>query len=434
MLNRREVIKAGGILAGSTLAMSLSSWAEAWAQEQPFKPEPGAKLQFLRWGKFLDAEDQTTKANIAAFSQATGVEVTITSEAMDDIQPKVAVAANIGAGPDVVWALHTTPHLFSGKLVDISDVANYVGPRAGGWYPLIEQYGKSDGRWVGLSIVVIGVLPVYRISMMKAAGFERFPTDTDGFLKLCQGLKANKTPAGFAFGKASSDGNSFCHWLLWSHGGSVTDEAGRITLDSPHTVRALEYARALYDTFVEGTISWNDASNNQAFIAGNISLTNNSVSILGKARADKMPMADDIDHALWPIGPVGKPSELHLVFPMMIFKHTKYPNAAKAFLAFLMERLQYEKLLEASAGYVSQSLRDYEKTPLWQKDPKIAAFKDVAARGLPVSYPAPVSFAAASVLADFVVIDMFAQVVSGQATPKDAAARAAKLAQRHYRS
>jgi hypothetical protein len=33
-----------------------------------------------------------------------------------------------------------------------------------------------------------------------------------------------------------------------------------------------------------------------------------------------------------------------------------------------------------------------------------------------------------------VVIDMFSQVVSGQATPKDAAARAAKLAQRHYRA
>jgi multiple sugar transport system substrate-binding protein len=45
-----------------------------------------------------------------------------------------------------------------------------------------------------------------------------------------------------------------------------------------------------------------------------------------------------------------------------------------------------------------------------------------------------VTFAAASVLADFVVIDMFSQVVSGQATPKDAAARAAKLAQRHYRA
>jgi hypothetical protein len=41
----------------------------------------------------------------------------------------------------------------------------------------------------------------------RAAGFDRFPTDPDGFLKLCQALKTNKTPAGFTFGKAPSDGN-----------------------------------------------------------------------------------------------------------------------------------------------------------------------------------------------------------------------------------
>jgi multiple sugar transport system substrate-binding protein len=56
--------------------------------------------------------------------------------------------------------------------------------------------------------------------------------------------------------------------MLWSHGASVTDEAGKVSPDSPSTIRALEYARALYDTFVEGTISWSDASNNQAFLAG----------------------------------------------------------------------------------------------------------------------------------------------------------------------
>lgn len=144
MRNRREIMKAA--LAGGAFAANLTGWATAWAQEQPFKPEPGAKLQFLRWGKFLDAEDQATKANIAAFSQATGTEVVLTSESMDDIQAKVAVAANVGSGADVVWALHTTPHLFADKLIDISDVANYAGSKAGGWYPLIEQYGKKIGR------------------------------------------------------------------------------------------------------------------------------------------------------------------------------------------------------------------------------------------------------------------------------------------------
>jgi multiple sugar transport system substrate-binding protein len=61
-------------------------------------------------------------------------------------------------------------------------------------------------------------------------------------------------------------------------------------------------------------------------------------------------MADDIDHAVWPVGAAGKPTELHLVYPMMVFKHTKYPNAAKAFLAFLLERAQYERLTGVLRG------------------------------------------------------------------------------------
>ena len=37
-----------------------------------------------------------------------------------------------------------------------------------------------------------------------------------------------------------------------------------------------------------------------------------------------------------------RPTELHLFFPQMIFKYTKFPNAAKAYLAFMMEKEQYE--------------------------------------------------------------------------------------------
>ncbi|GJD52790.1 hypothetical protein OPKNFCMD_5557 [Methylobacterium crusticola] len=433
MLSRRRFL-GGATIGAAAVSGGLLDWAQAWAQEQPFKPEPGARLTFLRWAKFLEAEDRATRENIAAFSKATGVEVIVNNEWQDDIQPKAAVAANVGSGPDVVWALHTTPHLFPDKLLDISDVAEYVGGRYGGWYPLIEEYGRSKGRWIGIANVVIGVLPVYRPSLVKAAGFDAFPQDTDGLLRLCQALKASGKPAGFAFGKAPSDGNSFLHWLLWAHGGKVTDEAGRSTINSPETLRAIDYARALYASFIDGTAGWNDATNNQAFLGQNISLTNNSVSIFGKARADKMAFADDIDHAAWPVGPAGGAAEFHLVYPFMVFAYTKYPNAAKALLAFLMERPQYEKLLEGSAGYVSQSLRGYESSPVWAKDPKIARFKDVAARGKPASWPGPLGSAAAGVLADYVVIDMFAEAVTGSASPKDAAAKADKRVQRHYRA
>jgi multiple sugar transport system substrate-binding protein len=423
-----------GGTAGAIAATSLLGGARAWAQQQPFRPEPGAQLRFLRWSRFLEAEDKATTENIRAFSEATGVPVRIDNVWQDDVLPQLSVAANVGNGPDLAWTLHTTPHLFADKLIDLTDVAEYVGGRYGGWYPLIEQYGKRDGRWIGISNVVIGVLPVYRISAIREAGFERFPTDTDGFLRLCEGLRRIGKPAGFAFSRAPSDGNSFCHWLLWSHGARLVDENNRVALNSPETVRAVEYARALGATFIPGCIGWNDASNNSAFLAGQVALTNNAVSIYGKARADRLEMADDIDHAPWPVGPVGEPTELHLVYPFIAFRYSRYPNATKALLTFLLEQPQYEKVLENSVGYLSHALRAYDASPLWQRDPRITVFRDVAARGRPLSYAGALGVNAATAFSESIVADMFAEAVGGQASPRDAVARAERRAQRIYRS
>lgn len=431
--NRRQIIKGTAAVAGMVAASSTLDWARAWAQEQPFKPEKGAKLRFLRWNKFLDAEEKATTDNIEAFIKATGVDVKIDNVWQDDVQTKAAVAANVGKGPDIVWALHTTPHLFPEKLLDVSDVADYVGKKYGGWYPMIEQYGKSGRRWVGIPNVVIGVLPVYRVSWLKEAGFNEFPKTTDDFLKAAQALKKINHPMGFCFGKAPNDGNTFNHWLLWAFGGKVVDESNRPAINSPQTIQALEYARALHDAFIPGTVSWNDASNNKAFLAGEISATNNAVSVYGKALADKMEIASDINHAMWPVGPTGTPAEMHLVYPLITFRYTKYPNAAKAFIAYMFEKAQYERLLEGSAGYVSQVLKGYENNPVWSKDPKVSIFRDVAARGRPVSYAGTLGYASAAVLSDFVVCDMFSEVITGSSSPKDAAAKAEKRVERYYK-
>ena len=71
----------------------------------------------------------------------------------------------------------------------------------------------------------------------------------------------------------------------------MVDEQGRVAINSPETLRALDYARAVFRTLAPGTLSWNDASNNKAFLAGEIALTDNSTSIYGKALADKLPIA-----------------------------------------------------------------------------------------------------------------------------------------------
>ena len=75
-------------------------------------------------------------------------------------------------------------------------------------------------------------------------------------------------------------------------------------------------------------------------------------------------MAADIQHASFPIGPVGVPTESHLFFNQMIFKYTKYPQAAKEFLRFMMEKEQFDAVADRRAGgYVAQPLRGLREEP-----------------------------------------------------------------------
>jgi multiple sugar transport system substrate-binding protein len=278
---------------------------------------------------------------------------------------------------------------------------------------------------------------VHRISQVQAAGFKEFPKDTAGFLELCKALKAKNTPAGFALGNATGDGNGWCHWLVWAHGGKLVDEKNNVVINSPETIKALEYARELYPTFIPGTLSWLDPNNNKAFLDGQISVTNNGISVYYAAKTSNDPkikeMAPDIGHANFPIGPVGRPTELHLFTQAMVFKYTKAPNAAKAFVAFMMEKEQYEPWQQAAIGYVTQPLRAYESNPIWTSDAKHTPYRDCVKNMTHNGFAGRLGYASAAAMADFIVVNMVAEAASGSKTPKEAAERAQQRAQRYYK-
>ena len=169
------------------------------------------------------------------------------------------------------------------------------------------------------------------------------------------------------------------HWCLWAHGGNVVDKNDKVIINSPETVKALEYAKALYAEHDPGIASWNDASNNKAFLAGEIHWTNNGISIYVAAKKDptKKEIADDMNHAYWPIGPVGKPTELHLMYPILAMTYTKYPQACKALMAFMLEADNFNPWIESAQGYLTHCLNAYDTNPVWTADPKNTVFGDV---------------------------------------------------------
>ncbi len=434
--SRRDILKGSASLAiGAAVASpALIQSARAWAAQSQWKPEQGAELRLLRWKRFVKSEGTAFQASVDAFTKATGVPVRIDSEGFEDLRPKAAVAANIGSGPDIIWGIHADAHLYPDAMMDVSDVCNYLGGKYGGWYPIAEEYGKRGDKWINVPFTISGNFLNYRISHMNKAGFEKFPDNTDDFLKLMQNLKKNGTPGGFALGNASGDGNAWTHWLLWSHGGKMVDENENVVIDSPETVAALEYARELGKTFIPGAASWLDGHNNKAFLQGAVSVTNNGISIYAAAVREGMTeIANDMDHAFYPVGPAGEPTEFHVMFPMMLYKHTKYPNAAKALTTWLMEKDRYNAFLQGSVGYLSHTMKAFQDHPVWTEDPKRLVYRDTAVRSRSFAHAGKLGYAASSVLADFVVVNMVAEAATGAKTPKEAAADAARRAERYYR-
>jgi len=432
---RRKFLKTSATVAAGA-AVGPLIWVKDASAQWSNTPEKGATLRVLRWKRFVQGDEDQYLVNAKKFTEKYGIPVRVDSESWEDVRPKAAVAANAGAGPDIILSTNDDADLYPDKLVDMTDVADYLGKKYGGWYPVCDQYLKHKGKWIGIPLGCAGNAIVYRESQVKAAGFDKFPRDMDGFLKLMKALKEKGTPGGFALGHATGD-QAWAHWLFWAFGGKLVNEKNQVTIDSPETLKALEYAKELYPTFVPGTLSWQDPNNNKAFLDNQISVTANGISIYYAAKTSPDPklqeMAKDIQHANFPIGPVGVPTEYNLFMNQMVFKYSKYPKAAKEFIRFMMEEEQFGPWMTASIGYVCHPLKAYEGNPIWTSDPKHTPYREAMKVMRPLGYAGEMGYASAGCIADFIILDMVAEAASGSKTPKEAAERAQKRAERYYK-
>jgi multiple sugar transport system substrate-binding protein len=270
---------------------------------------------------------------------------------------------------------------------------------------------------------------------LNEVGFQEPPDDLAQYLDLCRKLKAANKPPGFALGNAVGDGNGFANWLIWSHGGYLVDEDGKVAINSPQAIEALNYLKDLYPTFVPGTIAWGDISNNRAYAAQECWLTANGVSLYFALKNDPATraIADDTEHSLLPKGKLENSPMAGLTLNAMVFKHSRFPNASKALLSFLLETPQYDPWLQANLGYWAQPLEAYAASAVWDSDPKVRIFKDTMRSNFWIGYKGPISEASAAANADYIMVQMCASVASGQATPEQAVREAERRARRFFR-
>ena len=153
-MTRRDALALG--IAGAALAATgapAGAEIKAVDVEPPSLPiEKGASLRMLRPVRFVQPDEDVFRANVKRFTDKTGVEVKVDFVGWEDINQQTAVTANSGAGPDIIIGFSDAPHIYVDKLIELSDVADYLDKRYGGWLPLALRYGRKNktNTWIGL--------------------------------------------------------------------------------------------------------------------------------------------------------------------------------------------------------------------------------------------------------------------------------------------
>src|SRR4029078_6897929 len=88
--------------------------------------------------------------------------------------------------------------------------------------------------------------------------------------------------------------------------------------------------------------------------------------------------------------------------------------------------------INAAQGYLTHCLNAYDNNKMWSEDPKRLPFREAAKRSLTARGLGTVGEKAAPAIADFVVLDMFANYCTGREDVKGAIAIAERQLQRIY--
>jgi multiple sugar transport system substrate-binding protein len=427
-IDRRTLLK---LSAASAVAANTGGLAGILATRSAPAYAQGTTVHWLRWADFVPASDQLLKNKIAPeCEKALGIKLNVETINANDLQARVTAAIQSGTGPDIVCAFNNWPQLYTESLADVSDVAPQIGKSQGGYYDVSRTVATVGNKWIGVPWCVVGGLLAYRKSWFEGIGYSagKFPQTWDEYREAGKKLKAQGHPFGQTLAHTFGDAPGFWYPFLWSWGGKEVEKDGKtVVLNSKETLESVKFAVALWkEAHDEGGLSWDDSSNNRAFLSGTVSCTDNGASIYleAKKKPDSYltekgtPLKDDILHALPPKGPAGR-----FIYPLtmtnMLMGYSKNQKPAKDFIRWISSKEIFDQWFTSQQGFTDGPAKDWENHKVWSLDPVMRPFREIASNGRLVGYAGPPNRAAAEALTKYIIVDMYAKAVQGM-PPGDA--------------
>jgi multiple sugar transport system substrate-binding protein len=407
-LTRRDFIKTStGVALAAGTGLSLLGQAPAFAQAR--------QLHILEWSSFVKPADVETDRQAAEFGKQEGIKVRVEHINANDLNARATAAVESNAGPDLIRLLSNGPHLYAKGLIDHAELIQEVGGED--IYPALREAVYVDGVYRGVPYFSGGGAYVYRRDMFDEAGVAA-PQTWDDFMTVGTKVKELGYPIGQSLGHSFGDPPGFCYTFLWSFGGSLTDENGKVSIDSQATRDSIAYLKEFWvKACDEGGLAWDDTSNNRAFLGGTISCTLNGASIYFIPKRNwtekKDPFVWTLFHFLSPEGRAGR-FHIFTAQNSCIMTHSKVQSAAKNYIRFIHQDENFEKFFVINNGYVKGVVPKWKKHPLWSWDPALTPYRDLANYGKHYGYPGPYDRRASEAWSKYILVDLYARAVKGE--------------------
>jgi len=438
---------AASAAAASTPAASGSTTAASSGAIKPIAPPAsgafkGQTISTLARQEYFKGTEQAYDQAVAAFSQLTGATVDNSHQNVDtgDTVTKQDAAVKSGNAPVLFYGANWAPQwLQLGDLLDVTDVVNQLQDAYGPVEDIMKVALIVDGKWWGIPYSTQANGLFVRKDWLAEKGIK--PEEMKTFENMRDIALQISDPAKNRYGwgmttNRSSDGNYQVLSILQAYGGSLNSNDGlKVTFNSPETVAAITFLADIHtnpkykNMLPPGVEGWTDPSNNEAWLAGTLGITQNGYTLYAQSKAQNNPVYDKTAVLAGVVGPgtdqiIAVPG----YFYFTLFKNGKNPDLAKELAKYLIAPTSFLPVSKPSNGLNMPAYKKiWETDPFYTGgDPSFPALRQLIEAPLPIksktgyAFPQVASPGNSAVQSQYILSDMMGDIIQKGAKVPDA--------------
>ncbi|MEM9134889.1 MAG: extracellular solute-binding protein [Actinomycetota bacterium] len=363
---------------------------------------------------FIAQQNTLREGQAKLWAQENGVDLDFTLGS--NWRELIAAIVADGTGADIGELFNNQAFIYENSLADVGDLVEELGEQYDGWYDLAAESAQVDGVWRAVPWAYTAQAINYREDIFTEAGVEA-PATYDELLEVSTKLfEQGLPPAGMSMSQTGpNDSANMAYSMLWSFGGAEVEEDGTtVAINSDATRAALEYFQKLAAVSTPNITAFDEGGNNRAFLAGEISMTQNATSVYFTAETDAPDVFAGMNHFPYPEGPAGRQEFIQMNL-LGIFEFAENKEASKDLIRYLLQPENMDPVVQVGLSFYTPMFPSYEDRANmpWNVDPKLGALKGTANGGHLPGWPGPASRASATAYEQQSVVNMFAAVATG---------------------